>query len=69
MHFLCFPIFADIFPILPIKYFLDPRRYFADTDIFNTGLMDCSQMMFNPSDFKSASPRLVFKASLYKIKR
>lgn len=30
MHFLCLPI-------LPIKYFLDARQYFADTDIINTG--------------------------------
>ena len=27
------PIFS---PILPIRYFLDPRRYFPDTDIINT---------------------------------
>jgi len=36
------PIFADILPIfspiLSIRNFLDPRRYFHDTDIINTGI-------------------------------
>jgi len=40
MHFLCLLIFADILPIfspiLPIRYFLDLRRYFPNTDIINT---------------------------------
>ena len=32
---------ADILPIFsPIRYFLDPRRYFADTDIINSGQND-----------------------------
>ena len=38
LFFMLADILPIFLPILPIRYFLDPCRYFADTDIFNTGL-------------------------------